>query len=190
MNIIDNINEHIDVMQGLKQHAEAIQAVADALAKRLSVDGTTVYWMGNGGSAADAQHLSAELVGRFKLERPAIASVALHTDSSVMTCLSNDYDYSIVFSRQLEAMCRADDVVVGISTSGNSDNILRGLEVAKERGALTIGLTGSGGDRMAALCDHCIHVPSSDTARIQEAHILIGHSLCQHVEQVIAQQLT
>ena len=185
MTIHQNIQQHMLVIDALQSQADAIQHLAELMAQA-AIAGKTFFWMGNGGSAADAQHLSAELVGRFKLERPAIASVALHTDTSVMTCLSNDYDYSVVFARQLQALCRPGDVVVGISTSGNSDNVLQGLQVAKDKGALTIGLTGAAGGQMASVCDHCVQVPSDDTARIQEAHILIGHSLCQHVEQVIA----
>src|SRR3990167_4975071 len=110
--------------------------------------GGTVFWLGNGGSAADAQHLAAELIGRFKKERKAIPSLSLSTDSSVLTCLSNDYDYSLIFARQLEALCRSNDVVIGLSTSGNSPNVLKGLAVAKQRGAYTVGLTGMGGDKL------------------------------------------
>lgn len=187
MTIHHNIQQHMAVIAALEPQAGAIQHLAEQMASA-ALAGKTFFWMGNGGSAADAQHLSAELVGRFKLERPAIASVALHTDTSVMTCLSNDYDYSVIFARQLQALCRPGDVVVGISTSGNSENVLQGLKVAQAKGAMTVGLTGAAGGQMATLCDHCVQVPSDDTARIQEAHILIGHSLCQVVEQAVASQ--
>ncbi|MDF1654031.1 MAG: SIS domain-containing protein [Coxiellaceae bacterium] len=182
---LSNIEDHQATIDGLKPMAEHIHLLAKQLADRVA-QGGTIYWLGNGGSAADAQHLAAELVGRFKLERPAIASVALHTDTSILTCLSNDYDYSIVFARQLEAMCRPADVVIGLSTSGNSENILRAMAVAKSRGALTLGLTGANGQKLNQACDHCVLVPSTDTARIQEAHILIGHSLCQYIELQVA----
>ncbi len=180
-----NITEHQAIIEALKPLVEQVDRIAEQLAERVA-QGGTIYWMGNGGSAADAQHLAAELVGRFKLERPAIASVALHTDTSILTCLSNDYDFNVVFSRQLEAMCKPNDVVIGLSTSGNSENILRAMAVAKPRGAMTLGLTGVNGHKLQAATDHCILVPSSDTARIQEAHILIGHSLCQYVELAVA----
>ncbi|MDF1761484.1 MAG: SIS domain-containing protein [Coxiellaceae bacterium] len=185
---LSNIEEHQATVDGLKPMVEQIHLLAHLLADRVA-EGGTIYWLGNGGSAADAQHLAAELVGRFKLERPAIASMALHTDTSILTCLSNDYDYNIVFSRQLEAMCKANDVVIGLSTSGNSENILRAMAVAKQRGALTLGLTGANGQKLQAACDHCVLVPSTDTARIQEAHILIGHSLCQYIELSVANAL-
>lgn len=185
MQFTDNIQQHQAVIEKLANQAAAIDALAELMAERVSA-GSTVFWLGNGGSAADAQHLAAELVGRFQLERPAIASMALHTDSSVMTALTNDYGYEGVFSRQLEAMCKSGDVVVGLSTSGNSVNVIHAIKTAKRLGALTIGFTGDQGVQLQALCDHCVMVPSSDTARIQEAHILVGHSLCQHIEQRVA----
>lgn len=185
MQFIDNIHQHQAVIEKLANQAASIDALSEMMAKQVS-DGATVFWMGNGGSAADAQHLAAELVGRFQLERPAIASMALHTDSSVMTALTNDYGYECVFSRQLEAMCRPGDIVVGLSTSGSSANIIHAIKTAKRLGALTIGFTGESGVQLQALCDYCVMVPSSDTARIQEAHILVGHSLCQHIEQHVA----
>ena len=185
MQFADNIQQHQAVIEQLANQATAIDSLAELMAKQVST-GATVFWMGNGGSAADAQHLAAELVGRFQLERPAIASMALHTDTSVLTAISNDYNFDCVFSRQLEAMCRPGDMVVGLSTSGNSANVVHAIKTAKRLGALTIGLTGEGGAQLQALCDHCIMAPSSDTARIQEAHILVGHSLCQHIEQHVA----
>lgn len=144
--------------------------------------GGTVFWLGNGGSAADAQHLAAELVGRFKLERRAIPSLSLSTDTSVLTCLSNDYDYSMIFARQLEALCRPGDVVIGISTSGNSQNIIKGIQKAKAIGAYTIGFLGNQGGALRDLVEDALIVPSQVTARIQEIHILMGHILCEQVE--------
>jgi D-sedoheptulose 7-phosphate isomerase len=137
--------------------------------------------MGNGGSAADSQHLAADLVGRFMRERRGFASMALTTDTSVLTAVANDYSFEHVFSRQIEALCTPQDIVVAISTSGNSRNVLAGVLAARERGAFTVGLMGATGD-MGDIVDICLRVPSQVTARIQEAHILIGHILCNWVE--------
>jgi D-sedoheptulose 7-phosphate isomerase len=163
--------------------SKAAMLMAQAIEK-----GGKILWMGNGGSAADSQHLAAELIGRFKEERKAIASIALTTDSSVLTCLSNDYDYSIVFARQIEALAKKGDIVIGISTSGNSKNVIKGLEAAKKIGAFTIGFAGLGPHLLEKTADLCISVPSKITARIQEAHIFMGHCLCEWVERVVAQQ--
>ena len=140
-----------------------------------------VLWMGNGGSAADSQHLAAEFVGRFVRERAGLASIALTTNSSVLTALSNDFSFEDVFSRQIDALCCPQDVVVAISTSGKSLNVLAGLCAARRVGAFTVALTGSNGT-LGENADLCIRVPSHITARIQEAHILIGHVLCDWVE--------
>lgn len=154
------------------------EACRDAIA-----GGHTVYLMGNGGSACDCQHFAAELVGRFQKERQAMASVALTTDTSILTALANDYGYDAVFTRQVEALVRGGDVVVGISTSGNSSNIVKALAKAREQGAVTVGLTGRGGGKMKDLCDICIRIPSDVTARIQEAHLLVEHLVCQRIEE-------
>lgn len=145
-----------------------------------------VYFCGNGGSAADAQHLAAELVSRFYLEREGLASQALTVNTSVLTAIANDYDYERVFARQVEAFVKPGDVVVGLSTSGNSRNVLAALAKAKERGAWTLGLAGASGGRMREVCDCCIQAPSSDTPRVQECHILLGHILCEIVEARMA----
>lgn len=139
--------------------------------------------MGNGGSAADSQHLAAELVGRYKRERRGLASLALTTDTSALTAVGNDYGYDRVFARQIEALCTAKDAVVGISTSGNSANVLEGVRKANELGAFTLGLAGGSGGKLAELADKCLTVPSRSTARVQEAHILIGHILCDWLEE-------
>lgn len=144
----------------------------------------TIFFCGNGGSAADAQHIAAELVGRFKKERNGLPALALTTDTSILTAVSNDYGFEQVFSRQVQALVRKNDVVVGISTSGNSPNVVRAMEVAKELGAITVGMTGRNGGRLNDICDVCIKVPSDVTARIQEAHILIGHVVCQYLDEV------
>lgn len=165
----------------LETQSETIANVGRALVEAMC-NGKTLYLFGNGGSAGDAQHIAAELVGRFTKERRALPAVALTTNTSALTALGNDYEYAIVFSRQLEAFGKPGDIVIGISTSGNSPNVLHGLETAKTLGMVTIGLTGESGGKTKAIADHCICVPSRDTARIQESHILIGHILCEIVE--------
>ena len=144
--------------------------------------GNKVLLCGNGGSAADAQHIAAELTGRFKKERHPLPGIALTTDTSALTAIGNDYGFDQVFSRQMAALAKEGDVVIGISTSGNSLNVIYALETAKEMGCKAIGLSGKGGGKMEDVCDINIIVPSDDTARIQEMHILIGHILCQLVD--------
>lgn len=144
--------------------------------------GNKILVAGNGGSAADAQHIVAEFVSRFNFDRPGLPALALTTDSSILTAVGNDYGYEQLFRRQLEANGVAGDIFLGISTSGNSPNILAALEAAKQKGIMSFGFTGESGGKMRALCDHCLCVPSGDTPRIQEAHILIGHTLCAMVE--------
>jgi len=138
---------------------------------------------GNGGSAADAQHIAAEFVSRFYFDRPALASIALTTDTSALTAIGNDYGYEFLFSRQLEANGSPGDIYIAISTSGNSKNVLKSLESARKMGIKTVGLTGRSGGKMKELVDYCICVPSDETPRIQETHILIGHILCSAVEK-------
>lgn len=138
---------------------------------------------GNGGSAADAQHIAAEFVSRFYFDRPALASIALTTDTSALTAIGNDYGYELLFSRQIEANGNSGDIYIAISTSGNSKNVLKSLESAKKLGIKTVGLTGRSGGKMKDMVDYCICVPSDETPRIQETHILIGHILCAAVEK-------
>ena len=166
----------------LETQVNVIAAAGQQLIEALR-NGKTLYLFGNGGSAGDAQHLAAELVGRFTKERRALPAVALTTNTSALTALGNDYAYEIVFSRQLEAFGKPGDVALGISTSGNSPNVVKGLQTARELGMLTIGMTGEGGGKTKAEANHCICVPSHDTARIQESHIMIGHILCELVER-------
>lgn len=144
--------------------------------------GNKILFAGNGGSAADSQHLAGELVNRFYYDRPGVPSFALTTDTSVMTAIGNDYGYEHLFARQIEAVGVPGDVFVGISTSGRSPNILRAVQVARAKGLVTVGLTGRSGGDLAGLCDHYLRVPSDSTPRIQEGHILIGHTLCQLIE--------
>jgi len=145
--------------------------------------GKKLLFAGNGGSAADSQHLSAEFVGRFKLERDALPALALNTDTSFLTAVGNDYGFEHIFSRQVQALGNQGDVFVGISTSGNSANVVKAIEQAKKNGLSVIGFTGSGGGKMDSLCDVNLCVPSDDTPRIQEAHITLGHILCDLTEK-------
>lgn len=139
--------------------------------------------MGNGGSAGDAQHIAAEFIGRYKKERRPVAAIALTVDSSILTCVGNDYGFDSVFSRQVEGLAKKEDLVIGISTSGNSENVIRGIDKAREIGAQTIGLLGNEGGELKDRVDLAIVVPSSDTARIQEAHITIGHIICEILDE-------
>jgi D-sedoheptulose 7-phosphate isomerase len=138
---------------------------------------------GNGGSAADAQHLAAELIGRYKLDRAPLPALALTVDTSALTAIANDYSFDEIFARQVRGIGRANDVLIAISTSGTSSNVLRAIEAAREKGITTIGLTGQSGGRMRQLCDICVSVPSDQTNHIQEMHIAIGHMICGAVEQ-------
>ncbi len=178
------LKEHIEVMQTLATLEPQIQAVGQAWITALQ-HGGKVLLMGNGGSAADAQHIAAELVGRYLTERPGLPSIALTTDTSILTAVGNDYGYNTVFSRQVQALAQAQDVVVGYSTSGNSANVIAAFEEAKAKGCYTVALTGASGGKMKGLVDTCICVPSSFTPRIQEAHAFIGHMLCDFVDQAL-----
>lgn len=141
-----------------------------------------VLWAGNGGSAADAQHLAAELSGRFYYDRPPLNSDALHVNTSYLTAVANDYSYDLVYSRLVQAMGRKGDILIGLSTSGNSNNVINALIKAKEIGMITVGFTGETGGKMKPHCDFLINIPSTDTPRIQECHMLLGHTLCEMVE--------
>lgn len=147
--------------------------------------GKKVLFCGNGGSAADAQHLAAEFSGRFYTDREALPAEALHTNSSYLTAVANDYGYDVVYSRLLQGIGNKGDVLVAISTSGNSPNILKAIETARTKGMITIGFTGESGGRMKEVCDRLINIPSSDTPRIQECHIMAGHIICQLVESML-----
>jgi D-sedoheptulose 7-phosphate isomerase len=174
------LGDHYAVIKALEPLIPQIRVVGDRMAESIE-QGGKILWMGNGGSAADSQHMAAEIVGRFTRERKGLPSIALTTDSSILTAVANDYGYEAVFRRQVEALCNPGDVVVGISTSGNSKNVVAALQLAKETGAFTVGLTGPGG-MIKEIVDVCLGVPSLVTARIQEAHELIGHILCDIVE--------
>ena len=181
-NIFGNaIAEHLDVVRQLHEQQAVLEAIALAMTATLWTRGK-ILWCGNGGSAGDAQHLAAEIVGRFRRERCGLASVALTTDTSILTAVANDYGFDAVFSRQVEALGAPGDLLVGISTSGKSRNVLAALETARSQGMVTVAFTGAGGGEMAALADHLFAVASSETARIQEAHMLAGHMLCDWIE--------
>lgn len=185
--VTDSLQESLSVKQAILENRvllETITIVAGALSDALRRS-RKVLFFGNGGSAADAQHLAAELVGRFERDRRALPAIALTTDTSTLTAISNDYSYESVFTRQLEGLGSAGDVAVAISTSGRSPNVLSAVRKARAMRLVTVGMTGSGGKELAAAVDHCICVPSERTSRIQEAHILIGHILCEIVEQML-----
>jgi D-sedoheptulose 7-phosphate isomerase len=175
------IEEHLEVVRQVAAQQSLLEAIARSMSTALLAGGK-ILWCGNGGSAADSQHLAAEIVGRFRRERRGLPSVALTVDTSVLTAVGNDYGYEQVFSRQVEALGNPGDVLVGISTSGNSGNVVRAMELARAQGLVTVAFTGAGGGKMASLADHLFAVPARDTARIQEAHILAGHMLCDWIE--------
>jgi len=182
--LVEGLEEHLKVVKQLELSLELLSAVAARMCRTLQ-SGHIVFWCGNGGSAADCQHLAAELVGRFRRERKGLPSIAFTTDSSVLTSIGNDYGYGHVFARQVEALCRPGDLLVGISTSGNSPNVCAAISKAREIGTYTFAMTGEGGGCLAALADVCLQVPSSQTARVQESHILVGHLLCELIDMQI-----
>jgi D-sedoheptulose 7-phosphate isomerase len=175
------IAEHQDVIRQVEGQQPVLEAIARAMTSAL-LGGNKILWCGNGGSAADSQHLAAEIVGRYRRERRGLPSIALTTDTSILTAVANDYGYEAVFSRQVEALGVPGDMLIGISTSGNSPNVVAALELARAQGLVTVAFTGEGGGKMATLADHLFAVPSRNTARVQEAHSLAGHMLCDWVE--------
>jgi D-sedoheptulose 7-phosphate isomerase len=180
------IEEHLETIQALKQTIPQLQRVAERMSRSL-LDGGKILWCGNGGSAADSQHMAAELVGRFLKERRALPSIALTTNTSILTAIGNDYGYDRVFQRQIEAICFRGDVVVGISTSGNSKNVCNAFEAARKIGAFTVALGGQNGGAMAEIADETIRIPSTATPRIQEGHTLCAHMICDYIEQYICE---
>jgi D-sedoheptulose 7-phosphate isomerase len=175
------IADHMAVITDLAEHQDVLERIASEMARAIR-NGNKVLWCGNGGSAADSQHMAAELMGRFRRERCGLPSIALTTDTSILTAIANDYGYEKVFQRQVEGLCAKGDIVVGISTSGNSRNICAALETARQMGAVTVAFTGRTGGLAGGIADLTLRVPSDDTARIQEAHILCGHMLCDFIE--------
>ena len=177
-----SLNSHICVFEALSSLEIKIDEAASLMHETLTSDGKLMF-CGNGGSAADSQHLAAEFVGRYINDRPPIAAIALSTDTSALTCISNDYGYEHVFSRQVSSLGRAGDTLIGISTSGNSANVIRAVEAAKQKGVRTVALLGRDGGALKDMVDVAIVVPSNVTAHIQEAHIFIGHHFCSALEQ-------
>ncbi|MEE9558924.1 MAG: D-sedoheptulose 7-phosphate isomerase [Candidatus Brocadiales bacterium] len=184
MNEIEKeLRESIDVKQSLLAGSISTIEEMARITVRCLRSGNTVYLIGNGGSAADAQHIASEMVGRFERDRKALPVLALTTDTSVITAIANDYGYDRCFERQVEAFVKDGDMVIGISTSGNSEGILRAIRRAREKGAVTMGLTGQDGGDLKGLVDVCLQVPSQNTPRIQECHTIVGHILCSIVEK-------
>ena len=181
------INASIQVKQDIIEKGELAVTLEKVIAviTQAFKNGNSVYFAGNGGSAADAQHLAAEFSGRFYKDRKALPSEALHCNTSYLTAVANDYSYDVIYSRLLEGLAKPGDVLVGLSTSGNSGNIVKAFEKSKELKVVTIGFTGEDGGKMKELSDYLINVPSNDTPRIQESHILLGHIICELVEKNI-----
>lgn len=182
--ITRSISDSIAAKQAILNNPEllqTIQEVADTMITALR-SGNRVLWCGNGGSAADAQHLAAELSGRFYYDRPPLNSEALHCNTSYLTAVANDYGYELIYSRMIDGACKQGDVLVGISTSGNSKNILNAFRKARELGVITVAMTGKTGGEMRQVADYLLNVPSMDTPRIQESHIMLGHIVCEIVE--------
>jgi len=176
------LNEHLTTLDAtMKSIGSALEVAANICIDSLKQGGKILIF-GNGGSAADAQHIAAELVGRYKLERKGLSAIALSTDTSSLTAIANDYGYEHVFDRQIEALANPEDVAIGISTSGNSSNVINALQLAKNIGCKSIGLSGKSGGNMNKLCDVNLVIPAKDTARIQEMHILVGHIICHLIE--------
>ncbi|MGA2049388.1 MAG: D-sedoheptulose 7-phosphate isomerase [Terracidiphilus sp.] len=175
------IRDHLEVAAQLEGQLPVLEEIGLALTAALR-GGGKILWCGNGGSAADSQHLAAELVGRFRRERRGLASISLTTDTSILTCVANDFGFDSVFSRQVEAIGSPGDLLMALSTSGNSRNVIAALEAARAKGLTSVALTGMGGGKMAQLADYVLSIESADTARIQEVHILAGHMLCDWVE--------
>lgn len=178
----DTVEEHISVIERIKKEGSKISAAAERIREAIS-NGNKVVWAGNGGSAADCQHLSAEIVGRFQDNSDALPSIALTTDTSALTAIANDFGYEEVFSRQVSALVEEGDVLIGISTSGESQNVIRAAKKASSIGATTVAMTGKGGGSLGDIADISINVESKKTTRIQEAHIMIGHILCRKIKQ-------
>ena len=191
MQVQNTINDLIKASISVKEQIISDGVMAPILEEVIQIitntfqNGGAVYFCGNGGSAADAQHLAAEFSGRFYKDRKALPSEALHCNTSYLTAVANDYSYDVIYSRLIEGIARKSDVLIGLSTSGNSGNILKAFEMANSMGVITIGMTGAGGGRMKAISNYLIEVPSNTTPRIQESHILIGHIICELVEKNI-----
>jgi D-sedoheptulose 7-phosphate isomerase len=184
--IKDIIQASINVKQQVLNNQQMVELI-EQMSHQISTcfkNGGKVWFCGNGGSAADAQHLAAEFSGRFYIDRKALPAEALHCNTSYLTAVANDYSYDVIYSRLLSGVGTAGDILIGLSTSGNSKNIVNAFETARQTGITTIGFTGATGGAMKNLSDHLFNIPSTDTPRIQEAHMLIGHIICQRVEEI------
>jgi D-sedoheptulose 7-phosphate isomerase len=179
------LRDHRALIDLMERDMAPLIAEMGSLISAALTNGNKLLVMGNGGSAADSQHFVAEIVGRFKMERKALPAIALSTDTSILTAIGNDYGFESIFSRQVEALAKPGDIVVGLSTSGNSPNVLKALNAAREQGCRTIGLLGKDGGNIKAICDLALVVPSTDTPRIQEGHITIIHIVCDLVEKAL-----
>ena len=179
--IKNELNLHNEITAEMEKLSDSIESIAKLAIDSIKSNGKIILF-GNGGSAADAQHIAAELVGRYKSNRKGLAAIALTTDTSALTAISNDFGYENVFKRQLEALLNKDDLVIGISTSGNSANIINALEYAKNLNAKVIGFSGAQGGKMNGICNINLVIPSNDTPRIQEMHIFVGHTLCHLID--------
>ena len=179
------IKSSIDTKQSVLQNEGLLKTIAASVDIIVNAfrNGNRVYFCGNGGSAADAQHLAAEFSGRFYTDRKALPAEALHCNTSYLTAVANDYSFDDIYSRLIDGIGEAGDVLIGLSTSGNSANIVKAFETAKKKKMITIGFTGKSGGNMKHLCDHLVNIPSTDTPRIQESHIMVGHIICQLVEE-------
>jgi D-sedoheptulose 7-phosphate isomerase len=179
--LLSELQAHTEMFAQLQSLFPQVKAVANEMRATLQRGGKILI-MGNGGSAADSQHIAAEIVGRYKKERRGWPAIALTTDTSILTSVGNDFGYDYIFARQIEALCRPEDLVIGITTSGNSKNVVNAIIEANSIGANTVGLTGGTGGKLSELCKFNLVIPSNDTPRIQEAHIFIGHCLCGMLE--------
>jgi D-sedoheptulose 7-phosphate isomerase len=188
--VIERVQDHITVATELLRNDGYLQLVSKIASVVIDAieNGNKIIFFGNGGSAADAQHLAAELTGRYLKERRALPAMSLTENTSSLTAIGNDYSYELVFARQMEALGNSGDVAIGISTSGNSPNVLRAIEVAKKRDLVTVGFTGKNGGKLRSLVAYCVEIPTADTPRIQEAHILTGHIICELVENGCADE--
>jgi D-sedoheptulose 7-phosphate isomerase len=179
------ISASIETKQQVLQNEALLKVIEDIIAVIVNAfkNGKRVYFCGNGGSAADAQHLAAEFSGRFYTDRKALPAEALHCNTSYLTAVANDYSFDVIYSRMIDGIGQTGDVLVGLSTSGNSGNIIKAFETARAKKMITVGFTGASGGKMKSLSDHLINIPSTDTPRIQESHIMVGHIICQLVEE-------
>jgi D-sedoheptulose 7-phosphate isomerase len=182
--IISILNENIKIKEDIKDLAPMIKNISEKIIRAYE-NKKKVVLFGNGGSAADAQHIASEFVGKFYKDRESLPSLALHTNTSSITATANDYGFDLIFKRQVSAFVEEGDVVIGISTSGNSPNVIKGLAKAKEKGAITVGMTGHKNNKIEKIVDYCLKIPSIDTPRIQEGHITVGHIICYLVEKAL-----